>query len=358
MLHVVGLLTADGRYGGPQRVALDLAAEQREQGLDVFVVSGSAHDSPYRSTESVRTFRSFRLLPQLGYAGLVSPGMVFWLFRHFRRFDVIHVHLARDLTTLPIAAVARAFKRNYVLQTHGMIDKASNIAAKILDFVAVRGVAAKANRIFALTPSEAEDIKRLAPHSAVALLDNGIRISEPHHLPRTNVTFLARLHPRKGGKLFAEAVNLISKDFPDVSFILAGPDEGDLQNILATARKDGSPKLKIIGPVDPTDVPLLMASSLIYVLPAPGEPFGMTVLEAMVEETAVVINRTAELADRLHADGCVATFDGSATDLATVIVELLTDRRGTERLGRLGRQVAQRKFSLSFVAEQVSSAYP
>ena len=357
VLHVVALLTADGRYGGPQRVALDLAREQRAQGFEVLVLAGGLKDSPFPTLNGVRTFRAIRLLPGLGYAGLLAPALLLWIVRHRNEFDVAHVHLARDLITLPAAALLKSFNRKYVVQTHGMVDRAGNALAKLLDFVAVRTVLKHASTVFPLTTTESEDIRSLAPDAHILLLDNGITLARPLELRRDKVTFLARLHPRKGGRIFAEAVKLIADQYPDVRFVVAGPDEGDLDNILAIRNSDGGDRLEIIGPVEAASVPELMATSCVYVLPAPREPFGMTVLEAMAEETPVVLHHSAELANRLDREGCFATFDGSAADLGAAISRLLGDRSLARHIGRAGREVAEDQFDLSVVVRTVTSGY-
>jgi glycosyltransferase involved in cell wall biosynthesis len=357
VLHVVALLTEDGRYGGPQRVALDVAQAQRAKGLEVLVLSGGVKDSPLSATDGVKAFRIIRLFPRLGYAGMLAPGMLIWLIRHRNEFDVAHIHLARDLITLPVAVILRGLGQKYVLQTHGMVDQASNLLARLLDVIAVRTVLRNASAVLSIAASEAEDIRKISPRARIRLLNNGIALAAPLKLPRTKVTFLARMHPRKGGRIFAEAAVLISHQYPEVTFVMAGPDEGDLEKIVEVRAGNGDSGFEVIGPLPAASIPALMATSIAYVLPAPNEPFGMTVLEAMAEETPVILDRSAELAKKLRREECLLTFDGTAADLAKAMTRLLEDETLARSLGRRGREVAERRFDLAVVAQDITSSY-
>ena len=59
--------------------------------------------------DGVRTalFPPHFVLPGAGFAGLTSPAMLSWVRRVAPSADVVHVHMARDLLTLPAAWLAQ-----------------------------------------------------------------------------------------------------------------------------------------------------------------------------------------------------------------------------------------------------------
>ena len=137
--QVINLVDERGSYGGPLRVALNQVDELRRRGHDVTcsqaAAGGLATSGRRRSpAPSSRSSRRTARCPGAGSPGRsrrVSPRT--WrgeLWAPPARYDVVHVHLGRDLTTLPAAAAALATGTPYVVQTHGMIDASSRALAR------------------------------------------------------------------------------------------------------------------------------------------------------------------------------------------------------------------------------------
>lgn len=72
------------------------------------------------------------------FSGLVVPGMLAWLRRELPTADVAHVHLARDLITLPVALLAHQLGVRYVVRPQGMVDASHKKLATVLDAAATR----------------------------------------------------------------------------------------------------------------------------------------------------------------------------------------------------------------------------
>ncbi len=166
ILHVVTLIAADGAFGGPAAVALDQAAEQRRRGHDATVVAlGRGFGATLPSEVSgvpVRLYRPLKVFPRLGFAGLTSVGLLGWASRAVARVDVVHVHLARDLVTLPMAVMAVRQGTPVVVQAHGMIDAATNRLARWADVLAVRRVLTHAACVVGLVDDERTDVEGVA----------------------------------------------------------------------------------------------------------------------------------------------------------------------------------------------------
>ena len=109
ILHIVTLVTPTGDYGGPIRVAENLASEQRRRGHEPLIAGGQRGFTTTPSEINgipARLFPVRRLIPRTGFAGLVSPGLQRFLRRELEAYDQVHIHLARDLITLPAARLA------------------------------------------------------------------------------------------------------------------------------------------------------------------------------------------------------------------------------------------------------------
>src|SRR4051812_11542428 len=113
IIHVATLVTPEGSFAGPVRVATNHVRELRRKGHDaILVAAASGFASLPSEIDGVpaKLFRSFKLAP-LGYSGLVAPGLYLWLIANMWRAQVAQIHLARDLITLPSAIIALALRR-------------------------------------------------------------------------------------------------------------------------------------------------------------------------------------------------------------------------------------------------------
>ena len=214
VLHVVTLVTPDGAYGGPTRVAANLCSALRDQGHDAVIAAGvSGFDEPPAAVGGVpaHLFPARRVIRGFGYAATHAPALGPWIDEHAPKFDIVHVHLARDLVTLPTAARLRRMRIPFVVQTHGMIVPRSHPLAPAIDRLWTVRVLRSAAMALHLTQAERRDL--------CAVGGSGLRLRQlPNGVPMTAATasgqrsaalpevlFFARLHERKRPEVFAEA---------------------------------------------------------------------------------------------------------------------------------------------------------
>ncbi|HEY5841397.1 MAG TPA: glycosyltransferase [Mycobacterium sp.] len=362
ILHVVTLISPDGAYGGPVRVATNQAAELRRQGHDVTIAAATrGYGDPPREAEGtpLRLFRAHRVLPRSGFAGLSAPALLRWLRDSLRDFDVVHVHLARDLVTLPAAALARRWAVPYVAQTHGMVIPSDRRLASILDRACTRRVLRSAGFVFYLTGQERSQLVGVGGAGLrLAELRNGVPLYETLAVRNggpAEVVYVARLHPRKQPKVFvAMAHTLLAEGF-DARFTLVGPDEGEGDAVLAAIGFE--PRIRWEGAVDPGRIPGRLGKADIFVLPAVREPYPMGVLEAMSVGLPVVVAEDCGLADTISKtrSGIVARADVSGMTAAVRV--LLVDPESAQRMGERGRRTVAEEFTMSAIADTLLRAY-
>lgn len=367
VLHVVGGVGPGNPYGGPVSVALDQAAELRGRGHHVEVVApwlGAGR--PAEVSVGATAFRSFRAVPMIGFSGIVSPSMSWWIARNVRRFDVVHVHLARDLTTTPAALTAALCGVPFVLQTHGMVDPSSRRSAAVLDAIAVRRVLGRAAGVLCLTERERDDVVAVAERAGTkaTLLPNGISWNgvEPEPLrdgAPPMVLFAARLSARKRPNLFVAAARRLLDEHNDATFVVAGADEGLAGEVSAAIAAVGAPeRLRYIGPLDRDGVLEALAAAAVYVLPSVDEPFGVTILEALAAGRPAVISESCGLASFVEEHRCGVIVPPDDVDaLADAIGSLLRDPVAAARMGRSGRAAVRRHFDIGGVVDRLEGCY-
>lgn len=362
--QVVTLISPDGAYGGPVRVAVNQLTALAAAGHDVTLfATHRGYASPPSEIDGVPlvSYPARTILPKVGFAGLGSPALVARLSRELADFDVVHVHLARDLVTLPAAWVALRKGVPLVVQTHGMIDRSANLLAAPLDAVLTRPVLAAASTAFYLTEQEAVDLREVSGERIqLQQLVNGVPKSHKRALPNeedTEVLFLARLHPIKRARIFLLAALQLTLEFPQVRFSLVGPDEGTGHEVRQIIEAAHNPNIRWEGPLAPGATLARMAEASIYVLPSIEETFPMTVLEAASIGIPVVISRSCGLAPQVTAFDAGRVFGGSVNELVEVLRPLLADRDSRLATGANALRMSIELFDMERVAATLGETY-
>ncbi|PXA69996.1 glycosyltransferase [Cryobacterium arcticum] len=363
--QIVTVVTPEGAYGGPVRVAVNQAKALIALGHDVTVFAGTRGFSipPTEIDEvPVRLFPTVQAIPKAGFAGMSSPGLLRAVRREAHQFDIWHIHLARDLVTLPAAELVRRAGVPYVLQCHGMIDPSDKLLARPLDAFLTRPVLRAARRILSLTPREEQDLTQVGGSQlAVSRIPNGVPESKPldsNPTGRREALFLARLQKRKRPLYFVEAALHIAAQSHDVEFALVGPDEGEGRAVQDSIK--ASPygdRIRWSGALPPEETVERMRSASVYVLPSVDEPFPMSVLEALSVGLPVIITDSCGLAPFVEAAEAGIVIDASQASLNQAMHSLLTDTGLARRMGDNGRELIKRDFSIDSVARLLAEHY-
>ncbi|WP_292709767.1 glycosyltransferase [Microbacterium sp. 67-17] len=357
----------DGAFGGPTRVAHTQCAELARQGHVVDLAVGSPREGVGQfdgGGYGILRFRARKLAPVGGFASLVSWPMLRWLRDNVKNYDAIHVHLARDLVTLPAASIAQAADIPVFAQTHGMVDPSKRMSARVVDLLATRRVLRHSRVVFALTAAEEVDLAGVEPAVKVRRVVNGVAIPDrqPVRVVRESgtreVLFLARLHERKRPVAFVEMAAIVSRQLSDVQFTIAGPDEGELAAVSDTiSRLALEDRVRVVGPLAPESTDAAMARADVFVLPSTGEVFPMTVLEAFRVGTPAVVTDSLGIADECRRAGAAVVTDGSASALASAVSELLGDATAAKRQAEAAYHLLHSTMTIRSAVSPILEAY-
>lgn len=359
VLHVAALVSADGAYGGPVSVATDQVAALRRAGHDVVLAAGwdgrAAADHP-----STRLFRA-RRPRRAGFAGMVAPGLPAWVARHARGFDVVHVHLTRDLVTLPAAWLADRLGVPVVVQTHGQVRAERGRVQAALDRVWTGRLLRGRAEFLALTGHEAADLERQGVAAGrLHRVVNGVPLAArtataPGGAPL--VLFVSRLADRKRPVAFVEAAALVHAVRPDVRFELWGPDGGEAGAVQAATTRAGLADVCTWrGPTSPDGARELLAGGQLFVLPSVAEPFPMAVLEALATGLPVVLTTETGVSAAVAEVGAGVVTDGSRRELADAVLALLEPGAWAAAAGA-ARQLAGSRYGMATVVDALEAVY-
>lgn len=371
ILHVVALVTPDGAYGGVERVCVNLCSALRDNGHDAVIAAGfNGFDVPPADVGGVpaHLFPARRVVPGFGYAATRAPQLGRWLNENAPKFDIVHLHLSRDLVTLPAADSLRRMRIPFVLQTHGMVAPRTHPLAPLIDRLWTIRLLRSAAAVLYLTEVERRDLCTVGG-SGIRLrhLPNGVplpavTVGDQPSAELPEVLFMARLHERKRPDLFAESALSLLKSGIRARFAIVGPAEGAEQRVdtvIGRARAEGFGEdvIRREPAVSPDLAGERMARASIYVLPAVREPFPMTVLESLALGIPVILCDDCGLAEFVKTHECGLVVDGSAASITQAISDLVADPSRARDMGRRGRSAVQSTFSIASVGRELEQIY-
>jgi glycosyltransferase involved in cell wall biosynthesis len=162
----------------------------------------------------------------------------------------------------------------------------------------------------------------------------------------------ARLYSRKGHIHLLQAATLV----PDALFVLAG-DGPERARLEECARQLGvAARVRFLG--QRQDIPQLLASCDLFVLPSLYEGLPLSVLEAMAAGKPVIataIRGTDEAV--IHGKTGLLVAPGNPVDLAAAIRKLLSDRALAAQLAQAGKARVAQEFSAEAMVQGASRVY-
>jgi len=359
--HVVPNLAA--RSGGPARSVSSLALALANRGDKVSVLYGGTSDDV-----SLDSGSPVRLVPMRQGCGNFVTGVA--ISRFLRRsgdIDVLLIHSVWNSVTTLCAAQARSSRIPYVLCPHGMLTNVCmqrHSLRKRLFRMYDRRTVEGAIAVRFLTDAE-RDMSQLAcvrPGQSF-VLPNGVDVCTPvpdrekgrlmwPQLGRgPAMAFMGRLHPIKNLGLQLEVLRLLLPQFPALKWVLIGPDDGELDALLAAARRYGIQDHVVwLGPIFSDDRFLALAASDVLLQTSIHEAHSMSVNEALAAGVPVVATESVNFPAVARA-GAGFVVPSDAAVVADHVAKILADGELGREMGRRGREYARTELSWDGIAK-------
>jgi phosphatidylinositol alpha-mannosyltransferase len=167
------------------------------------------------------------------------------------------------------------------------------------------------------------------------------------------ILFLGRFDPRNGLTTLIESFRKVRGKNRPAQLVVVG--DGPLRKHYYRAAGN-DPDITFVGAVL-KERPSYYAHSNIYACPTTKASFGITLLESMACETPIVCSDILGFRDVVKNEReALMTHCGDTDELANALVRLLDDEALCERLGKVGRERAQR-YSWHAVTSAVLDVY-
>jgi len=234
--------------------------------------------------------------------------------------------------------------------------------------IGFRAAARRARLVIAVSEFSADEVAAHTPirRDQIRVVHNGVdlepatdddvaRVRERFGLGDVPYVFWAGTHqPRKNVRVLLDAFTRIGADAPH-RLVLAGPKgwlADDEDGAVARALGD---KLRMLGPVDRRDIFPLFAGADLFAFPSRHEGFGIPVLEAMAQDTAVVCSDIPALRE-VCGDAARFVMADDVDAWVAALRDLLGHDAARHSLADKGRDRVQ-KFSWERCARETAAVY-
>jgi glycosyltransferase involved in cell wall biosynthesis len=369
ILQLVTAVGEVGRTGGVAEVAMMQTEILRGLGHDVTLLAGwlgagpppralrdvPAVLLPVRYPTGRRTDLRFVMSPRLQRFLRGAAGA------DHQPYDIAHVHLCRDLVTTFATRTLHKAGIPIVTQTHGMLTAAGNPGFRAFDRLLMRPALARASRSLLLWPGEQQQLDAVLGRPArTELVRNAVDVGRHAWAPTDPpvVLFAARLHARKQPQLFVRLAHRVHREFPEVRFVIAGPDQGEAAAVRTLISSTGlSSVVSVTGGMPREQLLELMASSTAYVLPSLDEPFPISALEAMAIGAPTVLTAQSGVSELAGRRGGALIAVPDLDGMTEAVLEVLRSPERQHELSKLGREMCATDLSPESLGVALTDCY-
>jgi len=369
--------------GGVETHLAILLPEFVKMGHEVSLLTGAVEDVPafykYKGVDVCRTpVMDLNWLYKRGLHGLEDEiNEAFGKFFNRYKPDIIHVHNMHYFSFLHAQVLERYAKKMGV----PLILTAHNVWDDTLFLKVLRGI--DWSRIIAVSHYIKRELIGVGyDDRKVTVIHHGI--DDRKYNPNIKYSSVYKMYPQlkdkkiifhparmglaKGCDVSVKAFNIVRDKFPDTMLILAGTkniiDWGDTQQkdiayIVDLVKFFNLEDNILIDMFKLEDMPKLYGASSVCIYPSTqGEPFGLTMLEAMSSGKPMIVTNSGGMPEIIKdgINGYVVPVKDFEV-LASRIIQLLNDDRLRERVGDTSRQMVEQSFTTKIVAKSTINVY-
>jgi glycosyltransferase involved in cell wall biosynthesis len=383
ILHVIPSISP--ARGGTSRAIIDMVHALRDRGIDAEIATTNDDgddllDVPLGTCtlyDRIPTYFFSRFSPPQSALRefAFSASFTTWLFQNIAKYDLLHVHALFSYTSTVAMTIARLRGIPYITTPHGLLcewslDQSSQKKQAYLKLIE-RANLDRSRAIHLTCQQEQDDVLALKFKSPTFVLPLALtkvptQIPDAANLLRQSlncaedepiILFLSRLHYKKGLDYLIPALGrLHDRRF---TFIIAGSGtpayEAEIQSlVLAAGIEDWT---RMVGFVEGAQKDLFIQGADLFALTSHSENFGISVLEALVVGTPVLVTPGVGLASIVREQnlGYVADLDIEA--IAQILDRCLSDPEGTSVMGKRARHFSSFYFNWDKISADLIQIY-
>lgn len=319
ILHIVRQYSP--AVGGLEGFVKSLVAEQRQQGLDVEVLTLN------------RVFHTDTLLPdyeiidgvpvtRIGFKGSYKYPLAFNVQKKIKGFDIVHVH-AVDFFIDFLSFIRTSKKQKLIVSTHGGFfhtQYASKLKTIFFNTV-TRFTLKRVDLVLACSNNDFNVFSKIVPKEKLVLIENGVDTtkfgqSAPLNAEK-NFVFIGRFSNNKRVDLLVDLFFKLVKKDPSYQLKIIGKDwDGNETKIRAQIEKHGiESNVAVLTGLSDEAIQSSIESSSFIISASEYEGFGLTLIEGMSAGLIPVASKIPSFEKIISQSGQGALIDFGSVDV-------------------------------------------
>jgi glycosyltransferase involved in cell wall biosynthesis len=383
ILHVIPSISS--ARGGTSRAIIDMVHALLDRGIDVEIATTNDDgddllDVPlgkYTIYDRIPTYFFPRFSPPLPALRefAFSGSFTTWLFQNIAKYDSIHVHALFSYTSTVAMTIARLRGVPYLITPHGLLcewslQQSTQKKQAYLKLIE-RANLDRAQAIHLTCQQEQDDVLALNFKSPtfvlpLALTEIPAQIPNAANLLRQKlncaadepiILFLSRLHYKKGLDYLIPALGkLLDQRF---TFVIAGNGtpayEAEIQALLVASGIDD--RTQMVGYVEGEQKDLLIQGADLFALTSHSENFGISVLEALVVGTPVLVTPGVGLATVVRDNDLGYVTDLDIEAITQTLDRYLAAPDRAKAMGEHAREFTIENYNWDKIATDLTQVY-
>ena len=362
-MNVLQLISSDIGYYGAERVVVTLSAALEEMGVNT-VVGAFVNTAKTIHLEVLDQAKSRGLrAEQIPCHGRLDRRAIRALCGIVERYEIDIIHCHGIKPDLYASLAARHTNVRLVSTCHlWAFDSKKDWLISALERCILHAI----DRVVVVSDHMVPQLRRFGVRADVVY--NGIDLqpfsgSDSDFRSRMNwrgrplIGAIGRLAPQKGLQYLLRAAPEVLRENPNALFVLVGdgPDRGTLEAEATYLGIRGS--VYFLGVRE--DIPELLSSMDVVVMPSLSEGLPMALLEAMASGRAVVASRVGAIPNVIEerVNGIMLS-PGDVSGLTAALRDLLKNRELRVALGQKARETVASRFSAASMAKRYLEVYP
>ncbi|PWB55436.1 MAG: glycosyltransferase family 1 protein [Nitrosomonadales bacterium] len=343
-------------WGGQENRTLNEAIGLRKLGVRIVILCQPASKLAVRAQENGIEVRMVKMRKSFDLTAIWEIMRV--IFEE--RVDIINTHSGRDSILAGIAGRLSRKKPVIVRTRHlalpitskltysGLPHRVVAVSEYVRQYLISQGIPAE--RVTTITTGV--DLSRFTPEAGAGTLRQELKLDEHALLVGT----IAILRIKKGHHVLLEAIPKILEAVPNAIFIFAGDGPQHKNISRAIEEKNLTKHVLLLGLR--RDIPKILETIDLFVLPTLEEALGTSFLEAMAMKKPVIGTRVGGVPEVINeGKNGLLVNPGDAAELASAVIHLLKNPALAQSMGEQGRTFATTEFTVDRMCLRMHELY-
>jgi glycosyltransferase involved in cell wall biosynthesis len=377
----IGLVTHyfPPHMGGIEKVSYEQSRRLTQIGYEIDVLTSKNREQNEQPVKGITVF-PYSALNLAERIGVPYPILSFEAYRKFaqviKNCDLVHAHGHVYMSSYLAGKVAKKYKKPFIVTQHNtFIDYRSflNLLEHLNDCIIGKSVLKGANKIITVSKETKKYVLKLgADKSKATVIYNGVDTDIFHPMnkgesreklglpqKRKIIFSVRRLVYKNGLDTLIESIPLLTKENPDLLFIVAG--KGPSRKLIEDRVKELGidTNIKLAGFVPDRHLPVYYNAADCFILPsASGEGFPLVLLEAMACGLPVIstaVGGTPEIIQ--HMKNGVLVPPRNPETMAEALSKILSQEGLRIQMGKEARRIVEDKFTWKENIRQLQKIY-